>query len=332
MVYDLDQGNFHSQMLEAHSLNIEQITFSPDGTRIGTASQDRTAKIWTYSDGQVEPNPLVLAGHNAEVGGITFIGDGSQVATGVFSSFPERTVRIWDVTPRNGIEFGLDAHDSGIWAIDFNQDGRHFATASFDGTAIIWDMLTEQPVVTLAGHTGVVLDIAFSPDGALVATASEDKTAVIWDAATGEPLHALIGHGDGIVGNVFEGVVEVSFSPDGTRLATAGADQTARVWDVNTGQELMVLDNFATGLLNVVFSPDGKYIATASDATGSDGPEDGSIKIWDADSGQELFLLPPSHRSRPIGLEFSPDGSMLVTSGSDTTAKIWLLDLESRRG
>ncbi len=57
MVYDSEQGTLHSQIVGAHGLTIEQITFSPDGTRIGTASQDRTAKIWEYENGQVNPDP-----------------------------------------------------------------------------------------------------------------------------------------------------------------------------------------------------------------------------------------------------------------------------------
>ncbi len=273
--------------------------------------------------------PLVLAGHKFALGDITFIGDGSQVATGVFSQFSERTVRIWDVSPRNGDNFGLNAHSNWVNAIDFSPDGRQFATASDDGTAIIWDVSTEQSLLTLEEHSGPIIDVEYSPDGSLLATASTDRTAIIWDASSGVPIFTLVGHGEGVVGNVFEGVLEVTFSPDGSRLVTAGADMTARVWDVSTGQGILVLEGFTSGLLNVVFSPSGAYIATASDATNSNSQDEGSVKIFDAVSGQEVFSLPPSHGSRPWAVNFSPDGSLLVTGGSDTTAKIWLLDMQS---
>ena len=62
------------------------------------------------------------------------------------------------------------------------------ATASFDGTAKVWDAVSGKQLFTLSGHVNEVFSVAFSPDGKTIATASRDKTAKLWDADTGKEL------------------------------------------------------------------------------------------------------------------------------------------------
>jgi len=91
-------------------------------------------------------------------------------------------------------------------------------TASWDGTAKIWDLESGRELATLRGHTGAVMDVAVSPDGKLVATGSLDGTAKLWDLATGRNQLTLFGH---------EGPVNtVAFSPDGRFVATVSGDGT----------------------------------------------------------------------------------------------------------
>jgi WD40 repeat protein len=70
----------------------------------------------------------------------------------------------------------------------FSPDGTRVVTASFDGTARIWDVATGAPVGTPLRHEKWVMSAVFSPDGMRVLTASLDGTARIWDAASGTPV------------------------------------------------------------------------------------------------------------------------------------------------
>ena len=63
--------------------------------------------------------------------------------------------------------------------------GGRVVTASYDGTARIWDASSGQELLPLTGHTAGVWSAAFSPDGGRVVTASWDGTAHIWDASSG---------------------------------------------------------------------------------------------------------------------------------------------------
>ncbi len=62
----------------------------------------------------------------------------------------------------------------------FSADGRRLATASADGTAKVWDATTGAELLTLTGHTSIVVGVAFSADGRRLATASWDGTAKVW--------------------------------------------------------------------------------------------------------------------------------------------------------
>ena len=75
-----------------HNHIIQAIAFSPDGTRIATASWDRTARIWDAKSGQ---ELLVLRGHSGEVTGVAFTAHGTNVAT----SSTDRTTRVWNIGP-----------------------------------------------------------------------------------------------------------------------------------------------------------------------------------------------------------------------------------------
>ena len=97
--------------------------------------------------------------------------------------------------------------------IVFSPNGARLATASFDGSAKLWDAASGKELLTFSGHSGSVFGVAFSPDGKTIATASGDKTAKLWDAQTAP-----------------DGLTSVAFSPDGSQLATASRDGTNRIY------------------------------------------------------------------------------------------------------
>jgi WD40 repeat protein len=95
-------------------------------------------------------------------------------------------------------------------------------TASWDGTARVWDAATGASLAELKGHTNWVRSAAFSPDGRRIVTASWDGTARVWDASTGEQLAELEGHGDNLS--------DVAFSTDGTRVTVVNSRFAVRTY------------------------------------------------------------------------------------------------------
>ncbi|MDD5321857.1 MAG: TIR domain-containing protein [Methylococcales bacterium] len=200
------------------------------------------------------------------------------------------------------------AHEGSLTSVAFSPDGKLLATASVEGTARLWDVVSGKELARLA-HNVSVNKVAFSPDGKLLATASEDWTAGLWDVASGKELLSLT-H-DGLVD-------DIAFSPDGKLLATAGKESTARLWDVVSGKELARLAHDGS-VKRVTFSPNGKLLATA--AVSSLNIKDSTARLWDVSSSKELDRL--VHGASVNGVAFSPDSKMLATASEDWTAGLW---------
>jgi tRNA A-37 threonylcarbamoyl transferase component Bud32 len=116
--------------------------------------------------------------------------------------------------------------------------------------------LCHTDLLTLNGHTGMILSASFSPDGSRVLTGSADNTAKVWDAKNGAEVLTLKGHT-----NL---VSSASFSPDGSRILTGSRDQTAKVWDARSGAEILTLKGHTEGVNSASFSPDGSRVLTGS--------------------------------------------------------------------
>jgi WD40 repeat protein len=327
-------------VLSGHELPVVSAAFSPDGSRIVTASADTTARLW---DAQTGTEIAVLRGHASILPSAAFSPDGSRIVT----ASVDKTARIWDASTGKQIAV-LRGHENQVLSAAFSPDGSRIVTASDDKTARIWDAATAKEIAVLRGHEGSVESAAFSPDGSRIVTASSDQTARVWDAQTATEIAVLRGHDGEVTSATFspdgsrivtafqertariwdaatateiavlrghENIVRsAAFSPDGSRIVTASVDKTARVWDATTAKEIAVLRGHENFVYSAAFSPDGSRIVTAS--------WDGTARIWDGATGNQIKVL-PGHENYVVSAAFSPDGSRIVTASADRTARIW---------
>jgi WD40 repeat protein len=284
--------------LSRHDDIVTYAAFSADGTRIVTASWDKTARIWNAKTG--EEIAVLHAGEGALMSAV-FSPDGSKIVVGSW----DNTARVLDV--RSGRELVVfKGHQAGAWNASFSPDGKRVVTASWDKTARVWDVATGKQLMVLSGHSKEVHTARYNPSGTRIVTASEDHTARIWDAETGKPLVTLEGHD--------QQVMSAAFSPDGASVVTGSFDNTARIWDANTGKEKMVLRGHEGRVSAASFSADGAWIVTSS--------MDRTARIWDAATGKELTVL-RGHEDQVTSASISPDRALIVTSSRDRTVRVW---------
>ena len=65
------------------------VSFSPDGKRLASASNDQTVKVWDAATGQ---ESLTLKGHTGAVVSVAFSPDGQRLASASF----DQTIKVWD--------------------------------------------------------------------------------------------------------------------------------------------------------------------------------------------------------------------------------------------
>ncbi len=324
---------------ETHEPDVNKAVFSPDGTRLLTAS-GRQALVWDMKTGQLL---LTLLGHEDTANSAAYSADGTRIVT----ASEDKTARVWDAQTGQAIRT-LQGHEHVVWSAAYSPDGTQIVTASGDKTACVWDAQTGQAIRALLGHESSVRSAAYSPDGTRIVTASGDDTARVWDAQIGQVILSLLGHENIVYSAAYsadgtrivtasedktarvwdaqtgqairtlqghsESVRSAAYSADGTRIVTASGDDTARVWDAQTEQAIRTLQGHEHVVWSAAYSPDGTRIVTASD--------DKTARVWETESGEQLAILP--HEDNVTSARFSPDGLQIVTASNNETARIWL--------
>ncbi|CAL4131942.1 unnamed protein product, partial [Meganyctiphanes norvegica] len=171
-----------------------------------------------------------LKDHTNDVTSIDFAGR-SLLATG--SSDKSLRVYKWQVgdTFQEVSYSPLCGHKYGINSVSFSPFGSKLASASTDGSTIIWDVKTGDRLCTLQPSSEAAIRVcAFSPNSALLATGGDDDMAAVWDVSTLSLLRKV--QGDEYT------VTSVSFTPDSAYLATGTSGGELRLWDACYGHSM----------------------------------------------------------------------------------------------
>ncbi|MCA9945869.1 MAG: hypothetical protein KC449_20440, partial [Anaerolineales bacterium] len=303
---------------------VENVVFSRDGSRIATVGEDLTARIWDAHTG----DELLRMQHDAFfVINVAFNADGTRLFVAPTRGASGSDLVIWDIeTETDEVQteplfewFGL--HDiSFTQEIVLSPDGRFLATASQDSTVKLWDATSETPVeiLTLSGHQSILRDIAFSPDGSRLVSTSAGE-ARIWNITEA-------GYGEFL--NIADSSYPIAFTPDNARLITNSSDHflssggTIKIWDVATGTLLESFDSLVTDVKSAAVSDNGRYVAV--------GGTDNVVKIWDLTTLQEILTMTEHGPGKVggihvgvMGLDFSPDNTLLATAGADGFVMVW---------
>lgn len=182
-VWDLTTGRLRHQLRGHHGGQVECIAYSPDGTRIGTASWGKPVRVWDAATGETV---CILEGHEQKVIGLAFTADNGKVATTSYDA----TARVWDA--RTGKEVRNFASPGGEYhRVAFSPDGTRLAAATA-AKVRVWDMSTGEDVWT-ADHPGSEPDrITFATDGGTVFLHTKAGPATAWDAWTGKKSEVAI--------------------------------------------------------------------------------------------------------------------------------------------
>ena len=301
---------------------VSSLAWSPDGSRIASASHDSTLRLFSPFDKSSVPE--LLCSHAGQVNSMIWIrtpnpGVPGEDDTELISGSADGTLRVWGPHGTEGLSFPA-SRNNWISAARWNPQGRLIAMTDFGPDITILDPDSGQRVTIPSFDPRLVLhDVAWSPDGMKLATVARTRGVVeIFDAMSGK-LMSVFDHSQGD---------RVEWSPSGRYLAVSGADGVL-IWDDRQGRQVALIRRAAG---SVAWNSDERHLAV--------GGTDGAIEIWDGLTGtltarwrerQPAFAgSVPSEFEPPravFDLEWSPDKKFLAYVTQDSLAG--LLDGET---
>lgn len=191
-----------------------------------------------------------------------------------------------------------------VVGFDISSDASVAAVAEKSGlvTIVELDSNKERPLETGQEHVAV----KFSPDSKMLVTASyTGPKARLWSTSTLERVREFD------VGTV-DGGLTSTFSPDGKLLAIGNRNSTTRVFDVESGALRHTLAKTMSQELR--FDPTGTTLAVVY--------VDGQFALWDVTTGR-LKQSIQAWSEELFTVDWSPDGSTLVTAGLNAPVTLW---------
>jgi WD40 repeat protein len=300
---------------QQHGAAVVSIAIRSDGKSMASADLDGNITLW-------QPDPVSLWACTTTIK-ITppqaMIADEPPTVTValsprgrtlVYCSSDESTVSV-----RNseagipGVPFSGREGDQ-LYALTFNHDGSLLAAAYARGGSygiLVWDTgAPQKPIAELPCKSGgMVSHLAFSPDGRFLAAAVMSLEVVLYQ--TSDFKRYLFVGGDL--------PAEVAWSPDSQLVALNAVQQgLIRLWNISSNREGPVLEAPASpGLHSVVLSRDGNHLIAASKK---------EVRIWDI-AGASENVNRYGHVGGVPRVAFSPDGTLLASTGKDQKVKIW---------
>lgn len=303
---------------QTHTGKIVSAVFLPDGSRLLTASIDKTVAQWDLTTGK-ELQPLVLK-HPDAVVALALIPKSRRALT----SCADHVVRLWDLDKAQVV--GTLPVDEETNAVAVSSDGRQALTVHSEARTVrLWELESGREIKAPQGkdQLGAFLDMRrtrgllwaaiFSPDNDAILTVG-GSDARLWDMQKGAERMNFSPNGI---------VASAGFSPDGSRIVTGSWDNSARVWNTETGKAILKLEGHAGYVNTAVYSADGKTILTASD--------DKTAILWDAETGAIVRTF-AGHTDRLRSAVFSPDGKQILTASNDKTARLWDVETAKEAG
>ncbi|ORY78966.1 periodic tryptophan protein-like protein 2 [Protomyces lactucae-debilis] len=298
---------------QGHFDAMNAVTYSPDGQRVVTASEDGKIKVWDIRSGFCL---VTFADHTSAITDIHFAKKGNVL----FSSSLDGSIRAWDLVRYRNFRTFTAPERVQFSCLAVDPAGEICCAGSTDSFDIyMWSVQTGQLIDTLSAHEGPVCSLHFSGEGGVLASGSWDKTVRIWNVfsrkVTVEPL------------TLQTEIQTLAFRPDGKEIAVATLDGQVSFWDVTEADQKTVIDGRrdisggrkpddrmtaannanSKSFRSLCYSSDGSAVLAAGNSK--------YICIYDVDSGALIKKFSISSNTSLVGTQEKLNSRNLTEAG-----------------
>lgn len=166
---------------DTHARGIQAISFSADGKTVATTGKDDQIIVWDYARSAIVKK---LPSNGANVSSATLTSTGMWAITLGGGLWQYKAGALASRLPAHGGQGGMDFKaDTG---------GTRGISGGRDGSVILWNLKTKQPISKNAAHEDSVISVAMSPNGKVAASScSVDRSVKLWDVSSGGLIKTL---------------------------------------------------------------------------------------------------------------------------------------------
>lgn len=296
-----------TQTLEGHYSQVTGIEFCQEGTQMISGGRDKALIIWSADDNK-QYTRLKTISFQESIESIVLMSP-----TDLYVALSPSDIRHYDLIKnvqssalKQEIDEPIVAFHAPLKSIQDSTRDSFFATTH---SSVLFQMekgkkrlkITKQYV----GNLDTVLCITFweSPDK--IAVANNTNVIKVYTLSTGQS-ELLRGHKD----------IVLSLDTQKDWLVSGSKDNCIMLWKSGSDKPKIVLEGHLQSVTAVCFNPILFNVYSVS--------EDNFLKAWDPKHSEVSCLRSQVAHDKEIhSVHCSPNGSLLITSSRDKTAKVW---------
>jgi WD40 repeat protein len=272
--------------MAGHDDYITDLSFSPDGRQLATASHDQTVRIWNiFSGAEVWRTDLEY-----HIGAMGISPDGRRAV----------------VNARYGL-YLIDLSTGEVLNTLIEHSFGGIIMGPSQEIVSLIDLETQTIIRQFGGHNSLASAATISPDGSLLATVADIEDILLWDIET-QMLLSVVELEGGSWG------ADVLFTPDGGELIVSEGFEII-VRDVPSLQAKRALVGHTMRVRELDISHDGQWLASTA--------EDGQIIIWDLATGVPARRFNTIELGGALEIKFTPDDRFVLSGGWQRSLTLW---------
>ncbi|MSQ96988.1 MAG: hypothetical protein EXR98_20875 [Gemmataceae bacterium] len=333
-----------------HAVDVQSLSFSPDGLRIATGAVDKQTRLWEVATAKelqffVQEDAVDVVVHLANnvivsaAGKVTRIETASSIRivpadagavhaltivpanTHVLTAGADKTVKLWNLAT-GAKERDFTGAAGAVKAVAISKNSLLLAAGGADSTVRLYTFVDAKEIgsVKVAGEVRV---LGFTPNNLTLAAATVGKTMCSWATpfTAGQPLtKEFLEPVQSFT--PLDVIADFTIAADNASIYSAGQDKAMHVYKLASP---VPTRNFPhpNNVDAVAFQPKGTILASAG--------HDGKVRFFDLVKNAQAKEINAHIREvaknqvpQPVySLTFSPDGKQLLTSSFDNSIKLW---------